>query len=218
MQPAPRPAGKPWRFEFFEQALPGETSVDVLLRRQADRQLGGGLSKSIDAPPRSLFPSHRQARCAHVDPRLAAWPALAAVAAVLRASAKRILKLIAAIFAADAVSPYPRGVKVLEKNRIAVWDVLEAAERPGSLDSSIVHASALANDFAKFYRAHPRIGRVFFNGRKAEQMYRRFVLTGLGEEFSYIRYAGLPSTSPAHAGMTFAKKLDRWSRIKESER
>ena len=127
-------------------------------------------------------------------------------------------KLIAAIFAADAVSPYPRRVKVLEKNRIAVWDVLEAAERPGSLDSSIVHASALANDFAKFYRAHPRIRRVFFNGRKAEEMYRRFVLPGLGEEFAYIRYEGLPSTSPAHAGMTFAKKLDRWRRIKESER
>ena len=127
-------------------------------------------------------------------------------------------KLIAAIFDADAAWPYARRVQVLVRNHIALWDVLEAAERPGSLDSSIVHASALANDFAKFYRAHPRIGRVFFNGRKAEQMYRRFVLTGLGEEFSYIRYAGLPSTSPAHAGMTFAKKLDRWSRIKESER
>jgi len=49
-------------------------------------------------------------------------------------------------------------------------------------------------------------------------MYRRFVLPSLGEEFSYIRYEGLPSTSPAHAGMTFAKKLDRWSRIKESEK
>ena len=76
----------------------------------------------------------------------------------------------------------------------------------------------MGDDFAKFYRAHPRIRRVFFNGRKAEQMYRRFVLPGLGEEFSYIHYEGLPSTSPAHAGMTFAKKLDRWSRIKESER
>ena len=127
-------------------------------------------------------------------------------------------KLIAAIFDADAAWPYARRVQVLVRNHIALWDVLEAAERPGSLDSSIVHASALANDFAKFYRAHPRIGRVFFNGRKAEEMYRRFVLPSLGEEFSYIRYEGLPSTSPAHAGMTFAKKLDRWSRIKESEK
>jgi hypoxanthine-DNA glycosylase len=126
-------------------------------------------------------------------------------------------KLIAAIFDVDATLPYARRVLVLTKNHIAVWDVLEAAERPGSLDSSIVHASALANDFASFFRSHPRIDRVFFNGRKAEDMYRRFVLPELGAEFSYIRYEGLPSTSPAHAGMTLARKLGRWRRIKASE-
>ena len=127
-------------------------------------------------------------------------------------------KLVAAIFEADPLLPYEEKVKVLTRNGIALWDVLAAAERPGSLDSSIVHASALANDFAGFFRAHPRIRRVFFNGRKAEEMYRRFVLPRLGEEFAYIRYEGLPSTSPAHAGMTFAKKLGRWLGIKESER
>jgi hypoxanthine-DNA glycosylase len=126
-------------------------------------------------------------------------------------------KLIAAILEADARASYVSRVRLLRKNRIAVWDVLEAAERPGSLDSSIVHASALANDFAKFFRAHRHIRRVFFNGRKAEELYRRFVLPKLGEEFSYIQYQGLPSTSPAHAGMPFAKKLERWRRIKESE-
>ena len=127
-------------------------------------------------------------------------------------------KIIGAIFGVDGVLPYSRRVKLLTSHRIAVWDVLAAAERPGSLDSSIVHASARANDFEKFFRAHPRIRRVFFNGRKAEEIYRRFVLPRLGEEFAYIRYDSLPSTSPAHAGMTFAKKLERWSRIKESEK
>jgi G:T/U-mismatch repair DNA glycosylase len=54
---------------------------------------------------------------------------------------------------------------------------------------------------------------VFFNGRKAEEIYRRFVLPELGivEE---VRYECLPSTSPAHAGMTFARKLEHWTRIK----
>jgi hypoxanthine-DNA glycosylase len=126
-------------------------------------------------------------------------------------------KLIAALLGAEAGESYARRVRLLAKHRIAVWDVLEAAERPGSLDSSIVNASARANDFAGFFRAHPRIRRVFFNGRKAEDLYRRLVLPKLGEDFSYIRYAGLPSTSPAHAGMPFAEKLERWSVIKESE-
>src|SRR3954469_14927897 len=56
-------------------------------------------------------------------------------------------KLMGAIFETDATAPYPRRVRVLRQNHIALWDVLAAAERPGSLDSSIVHASALANDF-----------------------------------------------------------------------
>jgi double-stranded uracil-DNA glycosylase len=127
-------------------------------------------------------------------------------------------KIIGSIFGADGVLPYHRRVKLLTSHRVAVWDVLAAAERPGSLDSSIVHASVLANDFEKFFRAHPRIRRVFFNGRKAEAMYRRFVLPGLPSEFADMEYRCLPSTSPAHAGMPFAKKLDSWRRIKESEK
>lgn len=124
-------------------------------------------------------------------------------------------KLIAKIYGAEVNLPYERRVELLTRNRIALWDVFAAAERPGSLDSAIVHASALTNDFAGFFRAHPRIRRVFFNGRKAEETYRRRVLPGLGAEFSDIRYECLPSTSPAHAGMTFAKKLEGWRKIKE---
>src|SRR5262245_12081886 len=134
-------------------------------------------------------------------------------------------KLMAAILETEGELPYARRVLLLKKNRIAVWDVLAAAERPGSLDSSIVHASARANDFAAFYRAHPLIRRVYFNGRKAEELYGRFVLPGLSapglsspglsSKGAAIRYVSMPSTSPAHAGMTFAKKLARWKKIKE---
>lgn len=124
-------------------------------------------------------------------------------------------KLIAQIHGADWPLPYTRRVKLLTAQRIALWDVLAAAERPGSLDSSIVQHSARANDFAAFFRAHPRVCRVYFNGRKAEALYRRFVLPGLSDEFGAMRYLSLPSTSPAHAGMTFSKKLERWKTIKD---
>ena len=124
-------------------------------------------------------------------------------------------RLIAEIFGAEVNLPYARRVGILTANRIALWDVLAAAERPGSLDSSIVHASALANDFGAFFRGHPRIRRVFFNGRKAEEIYRRRVLPQLGPQSAQLRYQCLPSTSPAHAGMGFAQKLDRWRVLEE---
>jgi hypoxanthine-DNA glycosylase len=124
-------------------------------------------------------------------------------------------KLIARIYGRESLLPYKQRVEILTANRIALWDVLAAAERPGSLDSSIVSASARANDFAAFYRSHPQVSRIYFNGRRAEELYRRFVVPGLSAEFAALRYVSMPSTSPAHAGMPFAEKLVRWEKIKE---
>lgn len=124
-------------------------------------------------------------------------------------------KIVATVFDAGWPLPYERAVEVLKSRGVAVWDVLAEAERPGSLDSAIVPATARVNDFAKFYRAHPRLRRVFFNGRKAEELYTRVVLPGLSDEFGTLSYARLPSTSPAHAGMSFAGKLAMWRTIGE---
>ena len=126
-------------------------------------------------------------------------------------------KIIAQLFDAEVSLPYARRLKILTTHRIALWDVLAGAERPGSLDSSIVRASAQANDFCAFFRAHPRIRRVYFNGRKAEELFRRHVMPGFGPAFSHIAYQGLPSTSPAHAGMPFAKKLGKWRVLRERD-
>jgi TDG/mug DNA glycosylase family protein len=124
-------------------------------------------------------------------------------------------RIIGAIFDVDGKSAYAERIRILTLHRIALWDVFAAAERPGSLDSAIVRATAQVNDFRAFFREHPRIARVFFNGRKAEQAFQRFAMPGLGPESSRIRYACLPSTSPAHAGMTFAEKLGRWRILEE---
>jgi TDG/mug DNA glycosylase family protein len=124
-------------------------------------------------------------------------------------------RIVSTLFGAASPLPYKRRVHILTDHKIALWDVLAAAERPGSLDSSIVHASARTNDFAAFFRAHPQIRRVYFNGRKAEELYRRYVLPDLGADFEELRYECLPSTSPAHAGMTFARKLELWKRIRD---
>lgn len=122
-------------------------------------------------------------------------------------------RLIEELFEIPRELPYPRRTRALARHGIALWDVFAAAERPGSLDSDIVHATAEANDFREFFRAHPKIRRVFFNGRKSEEIFRRRVLPQIDAEFPGIRYEGLPSTSPAHAGMPFARKLARWRAI-----
>jgi TDG/mug DNA glycosylase family protein len=127
-------------------------------------------------------------------------------------------RILGAVLEADFTVPYEKRAAILEQHGIAVWDVLAAAERPGSLDSDIVQPSAVANDFVAFFHAHPRIRRVFFNGRKAEEMFRKFAAPKLREEFAHLEFHALPSTSPAHAGLGFAAKLRQWRAVRVDPR
>jgi hypoxanthine-DNA glycosylase len=102
---------------------------------------------------------------------------------------------------------YAQRLQCLKNARIALWDVLHTCERIGSLDSDIEQEQA--NDFTAFFARHPYITHVYFNGAKAEQSFKRFVLKK--QKLPPLSFARLPSTSPAHAGMCYADKLDAWS-------
>ena len=67
------------------------------------------------------------------------------------------------------------------------------------------------NDFAAFLAAHPGIRRVCFNGQKAASAWRRHVAPTLPATLR-LEYRQLPSTSPAHAGMSYLSKLRVWRR------
>lgn len=110
------------------------------------------------------------------------------------------------LFGAGPSLPYQERLAVLDNSGIALWDSLRACTRPGSLDSAIRDEEA--NDFATLFASFPRITHVFFNGAKSEAAFRRHVLPKLVDpKPAFVR---LPSTSPAHAGMTFDKKVERW--------
>jgi hypoxanthine-DNA glycosylase len=106
-------------------------------------------------------------------------------------------------------APYAVRQAALKRRRIALWDVLESCVRPGSLDSAIRADSIRVNNFADFLAAHPSIRRICFNGRKAESAWRRRVLPTLPAT-RRLEYRLLPSTSPAHAGMSYRAKLKIW--------
>jgi len=57
-----------------------------------------------------------------------------------------------------------------------------------------------------------------FNGQAAAELYRRRVLAALTAEFQSLRDERLPSTSPAHAAMSFEQKLERWNIVREAVR
>lgn len=122
-------------------------------------------------------------------------------------------KIMGRLFGAGPELPYEDRAQNLVRNRIALWDVCAAAQRPGSLDAAIVHSSVVPNDFAAFIETHSHVELICFNGGKAADLYRRLILPGLPAAVRAIRTETLPSTSPAHAAMPFEEKLTRWAAV-----
>jgi hypoxanthine-DNA glycosylase len=119
--------------------------------------------------------------------------------------------ILGAICGFDPKASYTRRKAALAAAGIALWDVIGSCVRQGSLDSAIDDESIVVNDFAEFLLTNARVARVCFNGRKAEAAWRRYVLGGLPRARK-LRYELLPSTSPAHAGMSYPRKLRAWRR------
>lgn len=117
-------------------------------------------------------------------------------------------RIMAELLGFDASAPYAERTQALKSARIALWDVLHSCKREGSLDTNIDRQTLVANDFAAFLREHPQITRIVFNGGTAEACFKRHVTHSIAEV--QIQCVRLPSTSPAHAAMSFAQKLDAW--------
>ena len=106
--------------------------------------------------------------------------------------------------------PYAERCRRLTANGIAVWDVVERCRRRGSLDANIAESSIVVNDIAAFLKRYRGIRHVFFNGAKSERIYARHVSANVGNVNRPIECQRLPSTSPAHAGLSEREKLRQW--------
>lgn len=115
-------------------------------------------------------------------------------------------RIVTALLSLPPDLPYDARTQALRQHHVALWDVLHSCVREGSLDTAIDEEQP--NNFARFFKTHPRIERVFFNGAKAEASFRRH---GLRDKFPHLKYARLPSTSPAHAGMNLQTKQAAWA-------
>lgn len=93
--------------------------------------------------------------------------------------------------------------------RIALWDVCEAAQRVASADSTI--AEEVPNAIDNLLDAYPGIRAIAFNGSGARRLCDRH-FTRRPE----LLYLALPSTSPAHARLGFAEKLACWTALREA--
>lgn len=89
---------------------------------------------------------------------------------------------------------------------VALWDVIHSCEITGSSDASI--RSVVLNDVTYLLK-HTGIERIFCNGRRAYDLYCRYLAKETGVEAIL-----LPSTSPANAAWRLERLIDAWRMIR----
>ena len=99
---------------------------------------------------------------------------------------------------------YAERLQRMAERRIALWDVIHAAQRPGSLDQKL--SAIETRDLPAFVAGLPNLRGVAFNGGTAARIGRR-ALAGTA-----LILVDLPSSSPAYT-LPFADKAARWSAL-----
>lgn len=107
--------------------------------------------------------------------------------------------------------PFPESItnrmQLLEKHRIALWDVLHSCEIRGASDASIRNAHP--NDIAWLLQQAP-IERIYATGKTAEKYYNKFLRNSLGRDI-----IALPSTSPANCRLSYIELAEQYRVITE---
>ena len=143
----------------------------------------------------------------HADTRLVvlgSFPGAASLAAQQYYGHPRnaLWPLLSALWGEDLVAlDYPGRLAALRRRRVGLWDVYRRCEREGSLDSAI--RQPVPNDLASLGTLAPGLRAVAHNG--AESARSRRITASLG-----VDVHALPSTSPANASWSFARKLAAW--------
>jgi hypoxanthine-DNA glycosylase len=101
--------------------------------------------------------------------------------------------------------PYEHRLERLVARKIALWDVIHAARRVGSLDQAI--SAVEVRDLAGFVAGLPELRAVAFNGGMAARIGRRAL------EETPLALVDLPSSSPAYT-LRFTDKAARWAALR----
>lgn len=112
------------------------------------------------------------------------------------------------LFDVPAALAYSERARRLTEEKVALWDVVRECTREGSADSRI--RNPVPNAITGFVQAHPTIRLIALNGSTAGHLYHHLA------PVPGIPTVTLPSTSPANAAVTFAKKVRQWEMVRSA--
>ena len=118
-------------------------------------------------------------------------------------------KIAGAVCGAGPELPYEQRLRAMLRRGLGLWDVLQSCVRRGSLDTAIELDSVIANELLPLLR-QGNVMRLCCNGGTAHAALQRHLGQALAREFPQLDIRRLPSTSPANASWSYARKLRAW--------
>ncbi len=111
---------------------------------------------------------------------------------------------------------YVKRLYTLLRRGVGVWAAIAYCDRVASSDASIRNAVPIDLPAALKVHSVDGLRAVFFDGRKAEQVFMKKAYPKLpGHLRENIHFQYLPSSSPAWAAMSIDEKLSHWKTIQD---
>ena len=115
----------------------------------------------------------------------------------------RFWKVLSAIFESEPLTTVEEKKAFLLHNNIAIWDVIASCDITGSSDSSI--KNVVPTDL-RVILEKANIENIYANGATAAKLFRKYQEPVVGRQI-----VCLPSTSPANAGFSLERLIEKWS-------
>lgn len=211
--------GKPLRDLLRAGRLPyayqqGRTWIIPISSRNADRIIKSEKSEPVIYEASQTFPTATRSLPPVIgdNPSILILGTMPGIESLKRQeyyanTGNRFWGLIAQLCGEQLPYSYEGRIKLLDKCRIALWDVLASAQRKGSSDECIT--DEIPNNLEELLIEIPSIKVIAFNGKKAEELFDKYFYP-LRNKYKCI---SLKSTSPANRQFSDDAMLSDWGKL-----
>ena len=118
----------------------------------------------------------------------------------------RFFKILSMVFKEEEPKTIEERKDFLTRNKIGLYDVIFACDIYGSSDASIENVEPI--DLKNLLVQYPNIKQIFTTGKKAKELYDKYLLPQVG-----VEAISLPSSSAANASMSLEKLVEAYKII-----
>lgn len=118
----------------------------------------------------------------------------------------RFFKILSMVFKEEEPKTIEERKDFLTRNKIGLYDVIFACDIYGSSDASIENVEPI--DLKNLLIQYPNIKQIFTTGKKAKELYDKYLLPQVG-----VEAISLPSSSAANASMSLEKLVEAYKII-----